>query len=118
MGYTGRQEKILTNEQIIAETAIAAGLYSEEEVLNFLDTEGELPLHSLLGWKHRSPKGYEYRIKKGEHGVECRLWQKRKKTDKSTEENTATESEILPNFYLVKTFLFDKSQIEMVKLEG
>ena len=109
----------MTNEEIILQTAIAAGLYSEDEALELMETEGELPLHSMLGWKHRSPKGFEYRIKKGEHGIECRLWQKRKKKkfDQPAEKASQTEPETSRDFYLVKTFLFDKSQIEKIKLE-
>ena len=109
----------MNNEQIIASTAIAAGLYSENDVKRIIEESGELPLHSMLGWKHRSPKGFEYRVKKGEHGLECRLWQKRKKKDddKSSEKPASDNDEASRNFYLAKTYLFDESHVEMIKLE-
>lgn len=105
----------MSNEQIIAKTAIAAGLFTEEEILDYMTKEQDVPLHSVMGWKMRSPKGYEYRIKKGEHGLECRLWQKRKHKDKP-EEDYGKDNKKLHDFYLVKTYLFDKSQVEMVKI--
>lgn len=106
----------MNNEQIIASAAITAGLYTENEVTEILEKEGELPLHSIMGWKQRSPRGYEYRVKKGEHGIETRLWQKRKKKA-GTNELSDSQEEIMRDFYLAKTYLFDQSQVELLRIE-
>lgn len=107
----------MNNEQLIVNIAMEAGLYTEDEIENFLKTYGEIPLHSLQGWKQRSPAGYEYRVKKGEHGIETRLWKKRKRKllDENSDENISKSEVTSRDFYLAKTFLFDESQIELVK---
>ena len=62
----------MNNEQIIYEVAV--GLFGEEAVENMLEEHGEIPLHTMQGWAMRG----NYRVKKGEHGIECRLWKKKK----------------------------------------
>ena len=109
----------MNNEQLIMNIAIAHGLYTPEEAQKVIAEEGELPLHSLLGWKKRSPAGFEYRIKKGEHGIETRLW--KRKTGKQIEEGEPkdeVEKEEEPTrryYYLAKTYLFAEGQVELVK---
>lgn len=107
----------MNNEQLILNVAILNGLYTQEEAEQIIEEKGELPLHSLTGWKRRSPAGYEYKIKKGEHGLETRLWKKRKK--KKAEEDSDQKEPVEPKryFYLAKTHLFAESQVELVKLE-
>ena len=110
----------VTNEQIIYENAISAGIFTEEEAMSILEKEGELPLHSLSGWKIRSPKGYEIRIRKGEHAIlTINLWKKKKKkkSEPITEENEEEQKETDRDFYLTKTFLFSDKQIEMVPIK-
>lgn len=63
----------MMNEEIIFQAAIASGLYTEEEAAEVIENKGELPLHSLMGWKLRSPINMEYRVKSGEHGIEACL---------------------------------------------
>ena len=108
----------MNNEQMIFNIAVAHGVYTQEEAEQIIADHGELPLHSLQGWKYRSPAGYEYRIKKGEHGLETRLWKKRK--GKKVVEEDIDQDEIEPEkryFYLAKTYLFSEEQVELVKLE-
>lgn len=107
----------MTNEQIIANVAIGAGIYTQEEVERIIADRGELPIHSLIGWKMRSPKGYEYRVRQGEHGIECKLWKKRKKKGRESQEESSPE-ENPSDFFLVKTYLFTDKQIELKELEG
>ena len=97
----------MTNEQIIIEQAML--IYGEEAVENMLQAGLEIPLHTVQGWAARGP----YRIKKGEHGIETRLWKKRKKKDNVDDEN---DSELTnSDFYLAKAFLFRGDQIEKVE---
>ena len=110
----------MNNEQIIVNAAVAAGLYTPEEAEKVLEEAGELPLHSLIGWKMRSPKGYEYRVKKGEHGLETRLWRKKKKKGQDQDADQDDQNgtvELMRDFYLTKTFLFSEKQVELVKME-
>ncbi len=65
----------MTNEQIIQEIAIQ--VYGEDAVMEMLEEGIEIPLHTVQGWASRGP----YKIKKGEHGIETRLWKKRKRKD-------------------------------------
>lgn len=94
----------MTNQQII--TDIAREIYGDEAVENMLEEGKEIPLHTLKGWALRGP----YRIKKGEHGIETRLWQRRK--GKLVNEESADDAENPADFVLVKSYLFREDQIE------
>lgn len=93
----------MTNEQIIADVAISAGIYTAEEIEAFIEEGKEIPLHTFKGWLSRG----NYRVKAGEHGIETRLWKKkeRKKSDSENEEDDKR------NFYLAKAFLFSENQV-------
>ena len=97
----------MTNEQIIAD--IAVSVFGEAAVSEMLDLDGDIGLHTAMGWKARGP----YRIKKGEHGIETRLWKKRKRKDPPEDSENAEAS---PNaeFYLAKAYLFRKDQVEIM----
>ena len=49
-------------------------VYGEDTVMEMIQNGIEIPLHTLQGWASRGP----YKIKKGEHGIETRLWKKKK----------------------------------------
>ncbi len=95
----------MTNEQIIADVAISAGLYTEKEIVELIEAGKEIPLHTFKGWTARGP----YKIKAGEHGIETRLWKKKnkKKDDKGEEVEPKTD------FYLAKAYLFSSDQVEL-----
>ena len=78
----------------------------------------EIPLHTVQGWNMRGP----YKIKKGEHGIETKLWRKRKRKahEKNSEKNEESDAETADNnkdFYLCKAFLFRDDQVEKVDKE-
>ena len=100
----------MTNEQIIAD--IAASIYGVDTVMAMLENGKDIPLHTLKGWAARGP----YRIKKGEHGIETKLWKRRKRKDNgtSTDENEPAEEATNKDFYLAKAFLFRADQIEII----
>ena len=63
-----------------------------------------------------------YKIKKGEHGLETKLWRKRKrkadeKNSKKNEESDAETADDNKDFYLCKAFLFRADQVEKVDKE-
>lgn len=105
----------MTNEQIITE--IAMQVYGEDTVMEMIQNGIEIPLHTLQGWASRG----SYKVKAGEHGIETRLWKKKKKKDFRNEEvneNSDKDKEELPvnrDFYLCKSFLFRYDQVEKVE---
>ncbi|SFQ35884.1 hypothetical protein SAMN02910358_01745 [Lachnospiraceae bacterium XBB1006] len=108
----------MNNQQIIFNTAVAAGLYTEEEAEKIVEQYGELPLHSLQGWKRRSPRGYEYKILKGQHGIETRLWKQRRNSKKENSEGEKEDDKKDGRFYLAKTYLFSGEQVKLVPEEA
>lgn len=99
----------MTNEQIIAN--IAMSIYGEDVVNELIESGKDIPLHTVQGWASRGP----YRVKKGEHGIETKLWKKKQEQvlKKECAENTSTVSAD-PDFYLCKSFLFRADQVEWV----
>ena len=97
----------MTNEQIIAD--IAMTIYGEDDVMEMLEKGEEIPLHTVQGWASRGP----FKIKKGEHGIETRLWKKKIHKDKKDEsDQTDPEDYTNRDFYLCKSFLFRADQVE------
>lgn len=97
----------MTNQQIIAKEAVRNGIFTEEEVTEMMEAGDEIPLHTLQGWRIRKCK-----VKKGEHGLETRLW-KRKNRKMSKEENEE-ETEEHRDFYMTKAYLFTDDQVEEI----
>ena len=98
----------MTNEQIIAD--IAASIYGEDAVMDMIENGEDIPLHTVKGWAARGP----YRIKKGEHGIETKLWKKRKKKnqEESSDQEESEDDRHNRDFYLAKAYLFTADQIE------
>jgi len=94
----------LKNDEIIARVAI--NIYGEEKVNELIQSGKDIPVHTLMGWKQIDPA---YRVKKGEHGIEVRLWKKRKTDEKN---NNEISEESGDDFYKVRSFLFTLEQIE------
>ena len=90
----------MTNEQIILDAAII--IYGECAVDEMLAKGKEIPLHTIAGWRSRG----NYRVIKGEHGYECRLWKKRKVK--------SAEGDPYEEFYKAKAYLFTETQVELV----
>ena len=90
----------MTNEQIIIDAAII--IYGQDAVMEMLAEGKEIPLHTIAGWRSRG----NYRVIKGEHGYETRLWKKRKVK--------SVEGDQYEEFYKAKAFLFTESQMELV----
>ena len=97
----------MTNQDLIIATALEYNLYTKEEIEQIINEKGELSLHTLIGWQQRSPAGYEYRIKKGEHGLATKLWKKKKSKKDDIDSDT---------YYLVKSYLFTEQQVELISI--
>ena len=94
----------MNNEQIIANIAIESGYLTPERVEELINDGQEIPLHTLKGWAHRG-----FNIKEGEHGIEARIWRKRKKNKNDDQDKADSEVENR-DFYLTKAFLFTADQ--------
>lgn len=94
----------MSNEQIIEEIAIQ--VYGEEAVMQMHMDGVEIPLHTAQGWNARG----NYRVKKGEHGIETRLWKKKKDNTYENEDKAVAKEQ----YYLCKAFLFRIDQVEMI----
>ena len=95
----------MTNEQIIAD--IAGSIYGADTVMAMVENGDDIPLHTVKGWSERS-----YHVKKGEHGLETRLWKKRQKKNHSTDNEGKTDDASESEFYLAKAYLFRLDQVE------
>ena len=89
----------MTNAAIIE--GIARSIFGDDEVDAMIASGTEIPLHTVKGWNNRG----QYRIKKGEHGIETKLWKRR---DKNNAEGEGADQ----GFYLAKAYLFTKNQVE------
>ncbi len=101
----------MTNEQIIAD--IAATIWGEKAVEEMM-IKGEIPLHTAKSWNDRG-----FMIRKGQHGIQTRLWKKRKKKNSSDDE--MYDQEQIPknqDFYLAKAYLFRGDQVEKVDIKA
>ena len=90
----------MTNEQIIIDAAII--IFGQDAVMEMLAEGKEIPLHTIAGWKSRG----NYRVIKGEHGYETRLWKKRKVK--------SVEGDPYEEFYKAKAYLFTETQMELM----
>ena len=101
----------MTNIQIIANEAIAHNLYTEEEVVALFETTGCLPLFTFAEWKKAG-----YFVKKGEKAkLTCYIWKMKKEKTQGKDKN-GNEVEIdETNFYKVKAFFFDNTQVEKLQ---
>lgn len=86
----------MNNQQIIADIAVT--IYGQEYVTNMAKNGQEIPLHTARGWYDRG-----YMIKRGEHGIETRLWKRKKAVDGEETKET---------YYKTKAYLFTMAQVE------
>ncbi len=99
----------MNNATIICAEAVASGFYTEQEIEKLADA-GKMPdFHTYNTWKTLGMVP-----KRGSKGWQCRLWRKKDKRSDVKEEDVS-ENELKHQFYLTKSFLFDKSQCELLK---
>lgn len=101
----------MTNLQIITESAIGAGLYTEEEVQAIFESGHALPLYTFKEWQRRG-----YQVRKGEKAkLSCDIW--RRKDKKGTfPTNDGNDVEIDESyFYKHKAHFFTAEQVDAIK---
>lgn len=100
----------MTNFQIIAESAIAAGIYTKEQIEEMLSTVGSIPLHTFAEWKRLG-----YSVKKGEHAkLTCFIWRWNSKKGKMPMEDGNDVEVDDSHFYKTKAFFFTDDQVERI----
>lgn len=100
----------MTNEQIIANSAVAAGIFTQEEAEAYFSHGMRLPIHTFAEWKSCG-----YMVKKGEHAaLTVSIWKpktRKRKDDKTVEADKEEEG----GFFLTTAYLFTKQQVEAIK---
>jgi hypothetical protein len=100
----------MTNEQIIANSAVAAGIFTQEEAEAYFSHGMRLPIHTFAEWKSCG-----YMVKKGEHAaLTVSIW-KPKTSKKKDEKNVEADKEENSGFFLTTAYLFTKQQVEAIK---
>jgi hypothetical protein len=100
----------MTNEQIIANSAVAAGIFTQEEAEAYFSHGMRLPIHTFAEWKNHG-----YMVKKGEHAaLVVSIW-KPKTSKKKDEKNVEADKEENSGFFLTTAYLFTKQQVEAIK---
>lgn len=69
-------------------------------------------LHTFNKWKSLG-----YKVRKGEHGIETRLWKynNKKKEEAPEDSDEETKKKYKSGFYLAKSYLFKQSQVEKIE---
>lgn len=100
----------MTNAQIVFNEALAQGIYTEEEAVEYLEKIGCLPLFTFQVWKQNG-----YHVKRGQHArLTTRIWKPR--TKKSQPDETSNEiCEGDNGYFLHKVSLFAPDQVEKDK---
>nr|DAU71014.1 MAG TPA: protein of unknown function (DUF1738) [Caudoviricetes sp.] len=100
----------MSNEEIIAKSAISAGIFSEEEAAAYIMNGLRLPIHTFAEWKNHG-----YMVRKGEHAaLTVSIWKpktRKRKDGKTVEEDKEEDG----GFFLTTAYLFTKQQVEAIK---
>lgn len=100
----------MTNEQIIANSAVAAGIFTQEEAEAYFSHGLRLPIHTFAEWKNHG-----YIVKKGEHAaLTVSIWKPKTRKQKKDEKNVDAKEEN-SGFFLTTAYLFTKQQVEAIK---
>lgn len=93
----------MKNTDIIAQEAIANGIFTADEIATMIMSEIEIPLHTFAGWKSRG-----FVVKRGEHAkITTGLW----KYTSRKEVNDDDEEIEVGKCRMVKAFLFTHDQV-------
>ena len=100
----------MTNLQIITDSAIGAGLYTEEEVQAIFESGQTLPLHTFKEWQRRG-----YQVRKGEKAkLTCDIWRRKEKKGTIPMKNGNDEEVDESYFYLHKAYFFTAEQVDAI----
>lgn len=100
----------MTNFDIIASGAIAAGIYTEDQIQQIISNTGDLPLHTFAEWKRMG-----FSVKKGAKAIlSCYIWRWNSKTE-SLPMKDGTEQEVdASHYYKKRVYFFGLDQVERI----
>lgn len=96
----------MTNQEILQ--GLAVSIWGEKAVENMINNGKDIPLHTVKHWQKMN-----FAIKRGEKGIETRLWRRRKRKDVPDD-----ETEHVPtngDYYLCKAFVFRGDQVTKIE---
>lgn len=100
----------MTNMQIIVDSAIAEGIYTEEEVEAIFAAGNMLPLHTFAEWRRLG-----YQVRKGEHAaLSCDIWRHNDKKGEMTMQDGSTREIDESHFYKKRAHFFLPDQVEKI----
>lgn len=101
----------MSNFEIITTEAMAAGIYTKEQIEEMVKATGTIPLHTFAEWKRLG-----YKVKKGEHAkLACRIWKWNEKTETLPMTDGEDQEVDASHYYLAKAFFFTDEQVERIK---
>ena len=105
----------MNNITLIVNAALNAEIFTAEQVQQFLEQTGEIPLHTFKGWKERG-----YIVRKGQKAaLKCDIWKYSNKIETvpaKTQDGQETEAEIDTSHYYKKlSHFFTAEQVEPVQ---
>ena len=100
----------MTNMQIITNTAIAAGLYTEEEVEAIFAEGRTLPLHTFKKWQELG-----YQVRRGEKAaLTCEIWRMKHSKEKLPMQDGNDVEIDESSFFKHKAFFFTAAQVDRI----
>lgn len=95
----------MTNFKIVMNEAINAGLFTKEEIENFISKNQHPPIFTYQEWQKQG-----FQVKKGEKAkLTCKIWKpKRTKKEEQNEEDTG-------EFFLKMSNFFIFEQVEKIE---
>ena len=98
----------MTNQEIVAHEAIVNKIYTQEQIESMALTMQDFGLHTYGEWRKAG-----YQVRKGEKArIKTYLW---KKTNKKTVNKETGKEEKESKFYLCKTYLFTREQVDKIE---
>ena len=98
----------MTNLEIVAHEAIVNKIYTKEQIESMVVAMQDLGLHTYGEWRKAG-----YQVRKGEKArIKTYLW---KKTSKKTVNKETGKEEKESKFYLCKTYLFTREQVDKIE---
>ena len=95
----------MTNFKIIMNSAIQNGIFTQQQIENFLSKNTHPPIFTYQEWQKQG-----FQVKKGEKAkMTCEIWMPKKQTQEEIENNEEKE------FFVKKAYFFTQEQVEKMK---
>lgn len=99
----------MTNQEIVAHEAIVNKIYTQEQIESMALTMQDFGLHTYGEWRKAG-----YQVRKGEKArIKTYLWKKSKKPEYEEAEDGKVKKN--QRFFLCKTYLFTRDQVDKIE---